>query len=324
MSNYSSENGRLDQKNRNLTTRFYKICSFFLVLMIHYIQLVNVRLLTIYCIFIYSETCIALSLYLRIIHKRIEISMQEIKEDQAEDQIDSQSLEIQIQRDSEEFLAILDSKLKIRILMTLLIYPELTLSQLSEKMGKVKSTISKHMEELLTLGLVSRRERKYRSDKKQHIYSKVRKFGFRGKTYDDIKNATPTEAYSIIKQEYIVNTRLFSYILEVNKQILEYIDDFYQLEPEDITEAYIENKYRYDKPIPRFRFMTKKEYIEYTEKFIEFDDKFNKEMDQKRLKMPSDAPKEYLALHELVPIKVIMEHVLDKRKMEKEENKEIT
>ena len=248
--------------------------------------------------------------------------MQDINNDQGENESNSKSLEIQIQSDSEEFITVIESKLKMRILMTLLIYPELTLSQLSEKMGKVKSTISKHMEELLAIGLVKRRERKYRSDKKQHIYSKVRKFGFRGKRYGDIKSLQPKEFHSFLQSEYTINKRLFSYILEVNEQIIEYIKDFYKLEPEDLTDEFKENVYRYDTCVPRFRFMTKEEYIKYREKFLEFDEAFIKEMERKRQKEPTNTPKEYLAINELVPIKIVMEYIKEKRKKEKEANKE--
>ncbi|MHA1112259.1 MAG: hypothetical protein ACTSRE_14225 [Promethearchaeota archaeon] len=249
--------------------------------------------------------------------------MQDINNDQGENERDSKSLEIQIQSDSEEFMAVFESKLKIRILMTLLIYPELTLSQLRDKIGKVKSTISKHMEELLAIGLVNRRERKYRSDKKQHIFSKVKKLGFRGQCYEDIKLLQPKEFHSVLKSEYTINKRLFSYILEVNEQVIEYIKDFYKLEPEHLTDEFKENVYRYDTCVPRFRFMTKEEYIEYREKFLEFDETFIKEMERKRLKEQKNTPKEYLAINELIPIKIVMEHILEKRKKEKKEQSEI-
>ncbi|MHA1453269.1 MAG: hypothetical protein ACTSRD_10435 [Promethearchaeota archaeon] len=236
--------------------------------------------------------------------------MQDINNDQGENERDSKSLEIQIQSDSEEFMAVFESKLKIRILMTLLIYPELTLSQLRDKIGKVKSTISKHMEELLAIGLVNRRERKYRSDKKQHIFSKVKKLGFRGQCYEDIKLLQPKEFHSVLKSEYTINKRLFSYILEVNEQVIEYIKDFYKLEPEHLTDEFKENVYRYDT-------------CEYREKFLEFDETFIKEMERKRLKEQKNTPKEYLAINELIPIKIVMEHILEKRKKEKKEQSEI-
>jgi predicted transcriptional regulator len=223
----------------------------------------------------------------------------------------SKSLDTQIQSDSDEYAKILDSSLKVRALMMLLIYPELTLTQLSEKLGKVKSTISKHMEELVSLGLVQRRLRKYRSDKKQHIFSHVKKFGYRGKTFEDLKNTKPEKLHSYMQEEFLINRRLFSYIQEVNQQILLFISDFYKkCEPKDYTEDFMNNIYRYNTCVPRLKFMTKEEYIEYRKEFLKFDDKFIERMEEKRLKEPNNKPKEYLAIHELLPIRQVLDHVL--------------
>ena len=60
--------------------------------------------------------------------------------------------------------------------------------------------------------------------------------------------------------------------------------------------------------------MTREEYIEYREKFLEFDDEFIKNMEQKRLKNGINKPKEYLTINEFVPIKQVMENIINKKK----------
>jgi predicted transcriptional regulator len=243
--------------------------------------------------------------------------MQDIEHEQKENSNPSECLESQICSDSQKYAEIINSKLKVRILMTLLIYSELTLSQLSQKMGKVKSTISKHMEDLLALDLVKRRERKYRSDKKQHIYSKVKSFGYRGKTFDDLKDLSSEDFLEHMEEEYIINKRLFTYILEVNQQILEFVEDFYKFESDTISDEFKEDVYRYNTCIPRIKFMTKDEYKEYRKQFLEFDNAFITKMEQNRLNEVKDRPKEYLTITEFVPIRQVMEYYIDTEKKEK-------
>ena len=68
--------------------------------------------------------------------------MQDMKKDQGENDTKLNPLEIEIRAESEKYAPIFKSKLKVRILMLLLIYPELSLSQISQKLGKAKSTIN--------------------------------------------------------------------------------------------------------------------------------------------------------------------------------------
>lgn len=225
----------------------------------------------------------------------------------------SKSLEYRIQAESEAFSKILGSRLKTRIMMMLRIYSELSLTQLSKKMGKVKSTISKHMKELIELGLVNQEERPARGNIDQIVYSAAL-IGFKGKTYDELKGDNSKEIFTYLQEEFQINRRLFSYILEVNQQLLPYIADFYDKEPSDITDEFIHETYRYDTCIPRFRFMTKEEYLQYRKEYIEWENKFIRQMELKRLKESIEKPKEFMVINELIPIRKILDYVLKGKK----------
>ena len=112
-----------------------------------------------------------------------------------------------------------------------------------------------------------------------------------------------------------INLQFFSYIQEVNQQILHYISDFYtNLDPDDMDKKFKEEIYQYNTCIPRLKFMTKEEYIDYRKEFIEWEDNFINKMEEKRLKESNDAPKEYLAINELLPIRLVLDHVLNGKK----------
>jgi len=225
-------------------------------------------------------------------------------------------MENPVQTTSDNYSKILDSELKVRILMMLLIYPELTLTQLSRKMGRVKSTISKHASELMELGLINQREQKVRGSIQQKVYSAVKRHGYKGKTYRDLKMESPQAFLNHLREEYLVNLRFFSYIQETNRQILHYINNFYSsLKPEDITDEFKEDVYRYNTCIPRLKFMTKNEYIEYREKFLEFEKEFITSMEQKRIQKHNEEPKEYLAITELLPIRLVLDYALKRKKI---------
>ncbi|MBN2156696.1 MAG: winged helix-turn-helix transcriptional regulator [Candidatus Lokiarchaeota archaeon] len=226
------------------------------------------------------------------------------------------SLENQIRLDSEKHAKILDSGLKVRILMMLLIFPELTLTELSAKMGKAKSTISKHIKELIKIGLIDVRQQHYRGSIKQKIYSARKKRGYRGRTYEDLKQVSPHEFIEHLHEEFLINLRLFTYIQETNQQILMYISDFYDnITQKDITEEFVEEKYRYNTCIPRIIFLTKEEYIDYRNRFLIFERDYIYEMEQTRMRTSGEEkPKEYLVVHELIPIREILEYVLDEKR----------
>ncbi len=223
----------------------------------------------------------------------------------------TQSINKKIEIDSQEYAKILDSGLKVRIMMMLQIFPEMSLTKLSKKLKKAKSTISKHMNELIDLNLIIVREKHHRGSIKQKLYSVSKKTGYRGRTYDDLKNDSPDMFLKHLHEEYLINLRLFTYIQENSQQILGFINNFYpNLTTKDITDEFKEDIYRYNTCVPRTIFMTKEEYIDYREKFIEFDDEFIRQMEIGRLRNSNDHPKEYLVVHELIPIRRVLDFVL--------------
>ncbi len=213
-------------------------------------------------------------------------------------------------------LEVYDSQLKQRIMNLLEIYHELSLTELSEKLSKSKSTVSKHMKELKNIKIqnhsfIEVREEKSRGSIKQKIYSKSSIPFFFGKTYDDIKQFSPEEMYKMLRnEEFLINIRLFSLLKDAITQTTEYVNNFYaNVTPKTITEEFMEEVYRYNTCIPRIQYYTQDEYVEYRNKFMEFDTNFLRETEKKREKDLSlvDEPREYMVAHAFLPIRRIMD-----------------
>ena len=216
----------------------------------------------------------------------------------------------------QKYIEIYESKIKIRILNLLQVYQELSLTDLSAKMGKSKSTISKHIKEMQEIviegeSIIKVREEQHRGSIMQKFFSMSNTPLFFGKTYDDIINFTSEEMYKYLHiNEYIINLRFFSLLKEINDQTIEYISEFYNtLVSDELDDDFKENVYKYNTCIPRISYYTKEEYEEYREKFIEFDEDFLKEIQERRNKDPKSVliPREYLVSHTLLPIKRILD-----------------
>lgn len=213
-------------------------------------------------------------------------------------------------------LEIYESQLKQRIINFLDIYQELSLTELSQKLGKSKSTVSKHLNELLKIKVnnkqfINVREQKHRGSINQKIYSRNIASFFFGKTHDEIKEYTPKQMLELLQnEEFLINIRLFSLLKDVISQTYDFVHDFYtNISLKDITEDFKENIYRYNTCIPRISYFTTEEYIEYREKFLEFDDMMLKKIEKKRSQTPNATkmPREYLVTHTMLPIKRILD-----------------
>lgn len=216
----------------------------------------------------------------------------------------------------QKIMEIYESQIKMHIVNFLEIYHELSLTELSEKLEKSKSTISKHVKELLNIAgegrsFIKVREEKFRGSIKQKIFSRNNIPLFFGKTYDEMKECTPEQMYDYLRnEEHLINIRFFSLLKEVISQSIEYINEFYaKISLKDLDDDFKEKIYRYNTCIPRIMYYTEAEYLDYRKKFIQFDEDFLKETEKKRLKYPSsvNVPKEYLVTHTLLPIKRILD-----------------
>jgi len=216
----------------------------------------------------------------------------------------------------QKFLEIYESKIKIRILNVIQVYQELSLTDLSLKMGKSKSTISKHIKEMQEIkidgeSIIRVRQQKHRGSIEQKFFSMGNTPLFFGKTYDDIINFTPEEMYRYLHiNEYIINLRFFTLLKEINDQTIDYITEFYNnLSPNELDDDFKEKIYKFNTCIPRISYFTKEEYEEYREKFIKFDEGFLKEIEDRRKNDPKSVliPREYLVSHTLLPMKRILD-----------------
>jgi len=213
-------------------------------------------------------------------------------------------------------LEIYESQIKQRIINFLNIYNELSLTELSEKVGKSKSTVSKHIKELQDIkindqSIIQMREQKHRGSIKQKIFSKANTPLFRGRTYSDIKEFSADEMYNHLhNEEFMINLRLFTLMRDIISQTVNYVNEFYSnLSPKDMDNKFKEKVYRYNTCIPRIQYYTKEEYLNYREKFLKFDEQYLAEVEEKRKSnnKSSTEPKEYLVCNALLPIRRIFD-----------------
>ncbi|MBN2156785.1 MAG: ArsR family transcriptional regulator [Candidatus Lokiarchaeota archaeon] len=226
----------------------------------------------------------------------------------------SKHLDNAFQEDTERFAKILDSSLKVRIMILLIIYPELSLTQLSKKLKKVKSTISKHMNELIKLGLAKEREQDVGASLKQKLYSSTSKYGYWSRTDKDLINKSPTEVLRYLKEEYNLKLRSFSFIKEITEHVLSYVNDYYlNLKIEHIDNNFVKNLHNCSRCVPRLNFFTKEDYIQYQKEFLKFEKEFIKKIETKYLNNPQNIAKEYLVIDQFLPIREILDHVVKKK-----------
>ena len=152
-----------------------------------------------------------------------------------------------------QYMKIYESQIKMRIINYLHIYQELSLTELSRKLGKSKSTISKHIQQMQDIDIrgekfVVVRNKKFRGSIDQKIYSLGKYPLFMGKTYDDLKNFLPDQMFNYLHiDEHMINMRLFSLMKDITSETLEYINEFYRnLTPKDLDEDFKKRIYQYN------------------------------------------------------------------------------
>lgn len=207
----------------------------------------------------------------------------------------------------------LNNKTRMRLILTLYVYNELSLGRLSKKLSLSKSTVLRHIKALENTGIVKIRHEKVRSPKLKQYYSvvpnilEVVRFSHSMMRHVSPKLALETHIKDLENDKY-----LFSVIANIFNGIIAYYNDL-----EDTVQEFtpsdhqtIENIFSSEN-LSRFYFwfLSKKQYEFFKVKYKEFfDDLMHglKEIENKNIEKEFEE-RPFFVWHSVIPIKKILE-----------------
>ncbi|MHA1718525.1 MAG: hypothetical protein ACTSWX_13145 [Promethearchaeota archaeon] len=211
-----------------------------------------------------------------------------------------------------------DSSFRIQLFMMLNAYGEISLPELAKKMGKSKTTISKHLRLLDSeLNWITIEEVKVRGNIKKKVY----KMNIETR-YSDVFWNLEKIVKSYPKEK--VNKFL---IKELKKKHLVFkMMDRFNFEAEQFIENNIKTLETMDQDLAKEYFLqnqiinyntnlTKEEAEEYNKEMYKFHKNFIKKIEIKRLKEKDKVPiREYVAFQIVLPIKKMVESIQENKK----------
>ncbi len=208
-------------------------------------------------------------------------------------------------------LEFFNSSIRIKLFMMLNAYGEISLPELAKKMGKSKTTISKHLKLLDSeLNWITIEEEKVRVNIKFFFYKMNVDTRYSDVFWnlEDIVKSYPKEKINkFLIKELKKNQLLFQMInlmnLETNEFFERKIDTLETMDQELTKEFFLKNQV-----INYYTNLTKEESIEYNNEMHEFHKKFIKKIEEERLKNKDKKPiREYLAFQVVWLIKKMIE-----------------
>lgn len=208
-------------------------------------------------------------------------------------------------------LEFFNSPFRIQLFMMLNAYGEISLPELAKKMGKSKTTISKHLKLLNSeLNWITIEEEKVRGNIKKKIYKMnvdTRHSDVFWNLEDIVKSYPKEKINKFLIKEIKMNQLLFQMInlmnLETNKFLERKMTTLETMDQELTKEFFLKNRV-----INYYTNLTKEESIEYNNEMYDFHKKFIKKIEEERLKNKDKKPiREYLAFQVVWPIKKMID-----------------
>ena len=200
-----------------------------------------------------------------------------------------------------DMLKTLNSKPRLRILLFLFIYRRLSLTELSERLGKTKNTVIYHIKRMVTYGIIHEEDEKIpNSIKPIKVYHLNPDFYRQIFTpFGDLADLSDNEIMEYSKNVFQWNILLF----ETIREFLRELGDFYsENEPNlhdiESTVAFHKNHQTPRDLIP----LSKQGYLEYMKNYKEL-----MERTVNFLEKEEEEEHEFLAFNVILPIKTLVE-----------------
>ncbi|UYP47524.1 hypothetical protein NEF87_003809 [Candidatus Lokiarchaeum ossiferum] len=203
-------------------------------------------------------------------------------------------------------------------------YPELTLADLSEKLGKSKSTIHPHLKILEELGIIEEiREEKVRGNIKAKVYQLQHDYEEKLTSWEkkcdchERKEVDKAMGKTLIENT-ISRVKIMKKTLETEMRFLEKLQNSGIDGPDEYALQILNDIYSFDperrsRTYSLFDYMSHDSYMEY----MKFYDKFFKEInifERAEMKANPKAEKPYHAFTHIIPLKTMLEYLYPKKK----------
>ncbi len=218
-----------------------------------------------------------------------------------------------------KMLESMNNSTRIRLILILLIYNELSLTNLSKKLGVSKSTVLRHLKALISTNLIKVRKQQVNVSRKKHYYSIVPNLlQIIRLSSSELKSISPEKALAARILD-LKNDRLTLRTIKniMNEFLLYYKNLEEQIEQDPpINHREIEQTFSTEN-ICRFYLwiFNKKQFEVFRAKYLAFLQDLLKEMEQyQNYKEEKQEINPYFVWHMIAPIKKIYDSVLNKQK----------
>lgn len=196
---------------------------------------------------------------------------------------------------------LLESDIRFSIYCLLHIYPEISLSELSQKLKKTKSTIHPHLKKLLNIGLIEvSKEVKVRANIKAKYYAL--KSGYKEEMEEYLLDTSQSIDQTTVQNKINLNKSCVIFLKTIYERYLRFLEN---LEGEDTAHEILQQSSDNYDMNHVFSFFSKKALPKLIKLYEEFITKFI-EIEEEDLKENPNEEKPYLVLFELLNLKKIV------------------
>lgn len=204
-------------------------------------------------------------------------------------------------------LALLKDLTRLRLILLLIVFRRLSLTELSTLLGRVKSTTSHHLKKLSDIMKISTKKESGKTD--SNIYELVPNFLEKlSVNFKDLKNIQKKENKNLLHYVIQNDIKFFELIINVFdliNQIYKFIDDSSSMENSDSSiksrEVYLDNRIKYNA-----WFLTENGKKSYDKLIKEFNYKMLEIIKQEEISKEKE-PRSYLALNTFIPLEKMIQ-----------------
>lgn len=204
-------------------------------------------------------------------------------------------------------LTLLNDLTRLRLILLLIVFRKLSLTELSTLLGRVKSTTSHHLKKFSDIIKISTEKQRGKTD--SNIYELVpdflEKLSVNSEDLRKIKKEENIPLFHNVIQNDIKFFELIVSIFDLINQIYKFIDDSRSMEKSDSgiksQNVYLDNRIKYNA-----WFLTEKGKESYDKLIKEFNQKMREIIEQDERNLEKD-PRSYLALNTFIPLEKIIQ-----------------
>ena len=205
-----------------------------------------------------------------------------------------------------EVLKLMDNITRLRIILSILIFNKISLTNLSELLGRAKSTITHHIKKLENLGVIKSTRKEARGSIDAKVYELIpgflqkisdRKQSFKGELIDDFTEVVSNDLLFFKVIKLLFEQVILYYEAISNKKIKSKPKSF-----KDFQNSYFKLPLNYD-----FWFLSEKAYKEYKDLYKNFKIELKKIISNENLEN-NDSIRPFFVLNTFIPLLQLIEY----------------